>query len=517
MRFIFQKNSSWPPLAWHAKFEPTAFVIMVTHGPRVETTDDWFCEGVWDGRFEEGAFSDSENFFGSGGTIEEGELKFVGSCAPVDRLHFVRVRDHWHISNSLPCLLAQIQANIRATYQSFSEEVFSVVYGTDKYHQSLETTQGSVQMSICKDIVWRDSSLAKLEKSFDKRSFPTFEAYESFLIASLSNIASNMMSPLRRHPYFQFISGISTGYDSPTVCTLARKAGLTEAFTFTKARGGLRDDDGTAIGERLGIRVHRVDRYTWKEKALPEVPFMAAVGSFSGLELAGVEHFLRDRVYLTGTIGDLIWNIGTSVEQASHYKREDNTGLEMTEFRLRVGYVHIPVPCIGYAGLEDIIRINQCDEMKPWDHSNTPYENYSRPICRRIVEGAGVPRTSFAFEKRAATYDTNYDVETNITATSLKKMHEFNRSHESEWKLAGVSKVVPTWIDRAHFSVIAIASAALIWLGKKHFKGSSRIRTLGIKVRSRRNYEISFNRGFAWAIHEAKKTYLAPDGVASGS
>jgi hypothetical protein len=505
MRFEFQEERSWPPLAWHAQIEPTASTVLVTHGARVETHDNWFCEGVWDGRFDEGAFVQSENFFGSAGKIEDGTLRFVASCAPLDRLHYATVGGSWHVSNSLPCLLAQMQADIDPTYQKFGEETLSIAQGIDGYNQTLETSQGTVSMSICRDLVWKINILIKVDKCFPPRRFPTFKDYESFLLVSLANIASNMRSGTRKNPYLNFVSGISSGYDSPTVCALVRKAGLREAFTFTKARGGLQEDDGTAVGERLGLRVYKIDRYLWKKKKSPEIPFMAAFGSFhGGLELAGVEDFLRNRVFLTGTIGDGVWAVDSSVERVSRYKRTDNHGLEMSEFRLRVGYIHLPVPCIGYSGLEDVIRLSQSEEMKPWDHSNTPYENYSRPICRRILEEAGVPRTAFAFEKRVATHD---EIETNITAASLRSMYQFNKSNEMEWKRVGVTKVVPSWMDRIYFSTIAGATSTLLWLGKKKFRGSSRIRTLGLRVRGYKKYELSFNRGFAWAIHEAKKAY----------
>jgi hypothetical protein len=51
----------------------------------------------------------------------------------------------------------------------------------------------------------------------------------------------------------------------------------------------------------------------------------------------------------------------------------------------------------GVRQISDIHRISNLPEMAPWDIPG----DYSRPICRRIVESAGVPREMFGMEKKA--------------------------------------------------------------------------------------------------------------------
>jgi hypothetical protein len=51
----------------------------------------------------------------------------------------------------------------------------------------------------------------------------------------------------------------------------------------------------------------------------------------------------------------------------------------------------------GVRQIADIHRISNLPEMAPWDIPG----DYSRPICRRIVEGEGVPREMFGMEKKA--------------------------------------------------------------------------------------------------------------------
>ena len=69
----------------------------------------------------------------------------------------------------------------------------------------------------------------------------------------------------------------------------------------------------------------------------------------------------------------------------------------MTEFRLHVGVFHCPFPFCGSLKAEQIQEIGFSDEMSPWTLGST----YDRPIPRRILEDAGVPRQSFGIRKGA--------------------------------------------------------------------------------------------------------------------
>lgn len=77
--------------------------------------------------------------------------------------------------------------------------------------------------------------------------------------------------------------------------------------------------------------------------------------------------------------------------------RGDPTGLALTEWRLWVGFIHCPVPFFGVRNIEHIHRISISEDMKPWSVGG----DYDRPICRRVVEGAGVERELFGREKNA--------------------------------------------------------------------------------------------------------------------
>ena len=296
IKLEFDLASSWPPLAWCAQIKAAERHAVVRHGSCVEVRETWFCEGVWDGPFEEGEFSTSDNFFGSGGFVQEKTLTFVSSCAPMDRLHHISVGGIYFVSNSLACLMSQSRSEIDPTYSSFAEECFLITQGIATYAQTLRTSNGLVTMTVCRNLICSQEGVVQVDKILPARHFRDFSDYERFMRASLAKIAENMRSKTRTCKY-SFIAGISTGYDSPAICALARSAGLQEAFTFTKARGNLQNDDGSEIGKYLGIEVHKLDRYSWRKMHFPEVPFISSVGFPSLIELAGAESLLCDRVF----------------------------------------------------------------------------------------------------------------------------------------------------------------------------------------------------------------------------
>jgi hypothetical protein len=67
----------------------------------------------------------------------------------------------------------------------------------------------------------------------------------------------------------------------------------------------------------------------------------------------------------------------------------------MKEFRLRVGFVKVAIPFFGAARAEDIDKISNSGEMEFWRLGN----DYDKPIPRRILETAGVPRGLFGVRK----------------------------------------------------------------------------------------------------------------------
>lgn len=219
---------------------------------------------------------------------------------------------------------------------------------------------------------------------------------------------------------------LSSGYDSTTNTVLAHKVGLQEAISFSKARSG-DADDGKEIADLLGIQLTLIPRNNWQSRDLVEAPFIAADAKGEDVYFAAAENWLTGRVLLTGFHGDKVWAKETYKLDPT-IVRGDRSGLSLTEYRLMTGFIHLPLPFMGVRQIRDINKISNSAEMKPWDVPG----NYSRPICRRIVESAGVQRNQFGISKKAASvlFGSRGDVFSPITRQTL---NEWLHSRETLW------------------------------------------------------------------------------------
>jgi hypothetical protein len=72
----------------------------------------------------------------------------------------------------------------------------------------------------------------------------------------------------------------------------------------------------------------------------------------------------------------------------------------MNEFRLRTGFLNFNPLYSGGLHMSAMYGITTSQEMTIWRMGG----DYDRPIARRILEEAGVPRGSFGVSKRASAY-----------------------------------------------------------------------------------------------------------------
>jgi len=395
LRLRCTRIADWPPLAWLARCTASDREIDVLHGDRVEVAHDWFCEAAWTGDYQAADFDKSEVVLGSGGRIRGGRATFVSSASTVDRLHSLELSDGVWVSNSLACLLASARARVDPLYPRYFEDFRTIRDGLVRYRPSLLTTRGAVRLTYYRNLEWDGRRLQPVSKPAALRSLDSFWQYRTFLSESLRSLADNMADRRRRRP-FTFLGTISSGYDSATAAVLGREVGLSEAITVNRSRGG-GADSGLELAARLGLTTHVVERDAWRQHAFPEVPFLASDAKGEEVYLKGAESHLAGRVLLTGFHGDGAWS------RARHrlngdVVRKDQSGLSLSEYRLWIGFLHCPVPFFGIRQAAAINAISRSPEMARWDW---PSAN-SRPICRRILEEAGLPRHGFGLEKRAA-------------------------------------------------------------------------------------------------------------------
>ena len=424
-RFTFTLEEEWPKLAWIAECVKSDSVIHVRHGSQVEARESWFCEAVWDGEFEAGRFDQTDLVFGSGGRLREEQVVFVSSGSTVDRLQFLELEYKVLISNSLPCLLAVSGIKVDHTYGRFQEFFQSIMKGIDSYEKRLPVLSGRLELTYFRNLVWDGRHLEEEDKPEFLRDFSSFSRYRGFLNASVAKIGDNMSAAARNHRY-EMVGGLSSGYDSTTVAVVAHEAGMKQVFSFRAARGG-QDDDGQVTAEHLGLDLTLFDRDGWRQQPFSEVPYFGAAALGGDTVLSAAQNSLRGRVFLSGFHGDKMWAKDTKA-MGSNIVRGDVSGLGFTEHRLALGCIHFPVPFVGVRQIRDVHALSNSPELATWDVSG----DYSRPICRRIVEEAGVPRECFGMSKKAIT--THFGTgESMLSDETQAKSHRWLLGKRNQW------------------------------------------------------------------------------------
>jgi hypothetical protein len=161
------------------------------------------------------------------------------------------------------------------------------------------------------------------------------------------------------------------------------------------------------------------------------------------------------------------------------------------------------VPFWGFRQIKEVIAINHTAEMKPWDVPG----DYSRPICRRICEEAGVPREAFGISKRAITVNpfagldflrSGGDI---LTPASLADYLNWIREHRSAWTSKGRVPPIASarfnyLINLAHMRFVDINNE----LGRQPFIWRA-IRGKLYRPQYLKRYQ------FPWAIARAKQRY----------
>lgn len=495
--------AEWPPLAWAAECVPSSPVITIYHGSKVETRESWFCEAVWDGEFESGGFDLTDLVFGSGARIRNEQATFVSSGTTLDRLQAVSHEGRVWVSNSLACLLAITDAKLDPSSAEYLPHIGTIAKGFRRYERELAVSAGTVRFMYFNNLRWDGTTLTDLDKPDDKRDFSTFAKYSDFLLGSLGSIASNMAASGRQNPY-QMLGTLSSGYDSTTTTVLAHKVGLREVISFSNAPGGLADD-GKDIADLLGIRHSTISRSGWKSLDLVEVPFIASDAKGEDVYFRAAEELLHGRVLLTGFYGDKVWARG-NLQPDPTVVRGDRAGLSLTEYRLWAGFIHLPLPFMGVRQLSDINAISDSPEMAPWDIPG----DYSRPICRRIVEGAGVSRGMFGTSKKAASvlYGRRKD---SFSPATRDALYQWLRSHSNLWASNGKTPPYKAsrLLERFHWPY-SVLKRGLYALGRiSPLPLGLRLQGLSRRLES---FEHSLNPllyAFPWAIEEAKKNYRA--------
>jgi hypothetical protein len=256
---------------------------------------------------------------------------------------------------------------------------------------------------VCNVRITPDLTTERVEKQWAQPP-RNYSEYASLMQETLERVIQNAADSARRQR-FRPVCMISKGYDSVAVAALASKAGCREAVTYRESGSakGTANDDGSEIGRVLGYRTtvyQRPEPYEAPRDGEEEF-YMEPWGV--DREIAPMEAQLAASMLLSGrsTSG---WAAGAS----AYGGRPDHGGLPdlqrpifytpgcaLTDFRMRVGFLHFAVPGIGAIHAPALGRLSESDEMRPWKVGG----RYDKPIPRRMAEEAGVPRHLFGLFK----------------------------------------------------------------------------------------------------------------------
>lgn len=370
----------------------------IHHGPWVETSRHWFVEGAWSGAFDDGGMLEASYSVGTGGRAEGAHAVFCSPtslCSPIQSL---RVDDDLYVSNSTVFLLTKAGDEPDPLYPYYPVDWLRHRQAGILRHEEkrLHTARGRhiVLHDHCSVAIGADLSIRRIEKPVPVPPLD-FGEYVGQLEDTIGAVQANAAASTRRHCRYRPVATLSRGYDSAALAVLMRRLGAAEAITFTRPAA----DDGTAIAEALGYRVAGYDPSRFRDPPGAGEAEFHATPRGGGVVMAVCERQLVGALLVTGQYGDRILATEAPAAAKLYNPRVSAlSGTTMEEFRLRVGFLQmLPYYHGASSHPEAIHRISTSAEMKPWSVGGS----YDRPIPRRILEEAGIPRGWFGHQKHA--------------------------------------------------------------------------------------------------------------------
>jgi hypothetical protein len=396
MRVSITTDPQLPRLGYVGQHSPDATAIRC--GPWVETRDALVTDGVWDGPFEAGP-SVASVLWGTALRANDAGVRILTSHVPIDRLFLVQVAPTtWVFSNSLPLVLLEADDELSPTRSDYRSMFHSASRGLRHAPRWTSTGRGRRLRVVYGEIATLTAGRARFWHRPAAAGFDDFTQYRARLATVVERTVANATDAGRRHP-FSPLPMISAGYDSSVVAVLAAEAGVHHAVSLRRNLGGedsAARDDPQAVADALGLMLTTVDRGGWRSRTdVPEAWVAASGLPLYDVALLDAEPHLPQTMMMAGFGGDAMWST-----QLPHPPWDLATsgylfGRGLSEHRLSLGYTIFAPPLIDATAVPSVARITSAPEMAPW----TLGIAYDRPIARRIIESAGVPRGAFGVRK----------------------------------------------------------------------------------------------------------------------
>ncbi len=295
-------------------------------------------------------------------------------------------------------------------YLNYEVDFNTVLFGVHKYKKEINIydAQGKprkVEILYFRNIEIDDQNRLKITVKPSVKAFANFEDYRDRLSLAIQQMTANAKDS-KRHFQYGMVTTISKGYDAPCCAVIAKETGCDTAVTF-KPEGKYAEDCGTEIAKALGYtNVIERDAMAFKGRTDNVEALYVATGELGAdISFCTFDAEFTGNLVFTGDRGDSVWGRNATNRNNEFAFDDVLSHLGCIERRLWLGYIAVPMPLYGASAWTSLFDIANSDEMKAWQMDN----NYDRPIPRRIVETAGVPREAFGIQKHGAGFIYRYD------------------------------------------------------------------------------------------------------------
>lgn len=496
-------------LSWCAHVTPETATAVV--GPWVETGDGFLVEGAWPGNFSDPGFDQSFAFFGSGITIRNGKVVVVSPCHTFECVYSVDRANGYLFSNSLALLLKMAGEQLDVAYLDYEHDALSISLGLNHYVDSIPLMSGkrARRHYYCNITVGSQGELLRHDKP-KPSTFVDFAAYSTFLRDQVKAIHRNATDTERTISYEPIVF-CSNGYDSPACAALGKEIGANEAVVF-ESKKSVRSDTGKSVVQALGYAtIHEKEELDYLDSDYAH-EFLGTGELATSIFFAAAREQLEQRMLLSGVHGDKMWDRNhSSVSQDIRRSAFPDTARH--EFRLATGYLCVAPAFLTVSRHTDVNRISNSKEMEPWQLGTS----YDRPIPRRIVEEAGVPRTYFGIMKEGGAgsslrFGTIHYLRRVMPSSSFQRFDTWRQTSNHRR-----SRMRPQCVARGALYIAFLTALALATRGYRQLYSLLHVKRWPLRLK---NSVFAPSLLFPWAIYELQRTnYRAveADGFATGS
>ncbi|MBL8723278.1 MAG: hypothetical protein JNK49_04495 [Planctomycetes bacterium] len=383
MQTSVHRIASLPSMAWALSW-PRGGQPRGHLGEQVARRGSGWFEGTW-GLGDDPA--PAAQVYGSGVVPVGDRLLLVAPSHNVESLFVYRGPRGVVAANSLALLLAV--AGVAMPFdRRLGARFATIVYGIDRYERLLvRWPDGGELERLAYDNAFLDEhgQLHRVRKPLDP-PFPDVSAYRDYAVATFA-------ATFAHAPGLIPTATCSSGYDSAGLAVLSAAAGCRQAVALARSRRG-DEDTGAAVAERLGLALHTAERLDRVDSWSQVSDYFATGCSGQDACYQPLEPWLRGRLLVTG-FGRL-WDLRGSADAV--LSRGDLSGVSLQEVRLLHRFVHLPGLMIGGRRHPELVAMAYSPALAPWRLGGS----YDRPVARWVIESAGVPRGTFAVQKRAA-------------------------------------------------------------------------------------------------------------------